>query len=105
MYIYTARIFVIFFKKYCRARCSASDHESLIYIFFFFRNEIDIDTAESILKIILQNPKEYESTERPIGRQDVFFSTLDNTKIPFNLTRADDNGAYQSRGTTKKFYR
>ena len=58
----------------------------------------------TILNILLDNPEELDLKHKPSAiREDKIF-TLDQRVIPIASAEADDNGAYISKGNTKRYY-
>ena len=57
-----------------------------------------------IINVLLNNPEELEFKQKPSAiREDRVF-TLDSRKISMESASADDNGAYLSKGTAKKYF-
>ena len=63
----------------------------------------DLD-HQTILNILLQNPEEMNLKIKPAGKRENKVFTLDMREIPIKSAQADDNGAYISKGTVKKFF-
>ena len=63
----------------------------------------DLD-HQTILSILLQNPEEMNLKTKPSAIRENKVFTLDMREISIQSAKADDNGAYISKGSAKKFY-
>ena len=71
------------------------------------RNSIsmgEMDKAEVIFNILINNPADFELKEKPYGIRKNFLCTLDSRIICVNDLKADGNGAYVHHGRPKRFY-
>lgn len=59
---------------------------------------------QSIINILLQNPEDFNLKQKPSGIRENKMFTLDMREIPISSAKADDNGAYISKGSVTKFY-
>ena len=57
---------------------------------------------QSLINILPQNPEDFNLKQKPSGIRENKMFTLDMREIPLSSAKADDNGAYISKGT--KFY-
>ena len=67
-------------------------------------NVADADHV-TILNILLQNPEDYDLKEKPSGIRENKTFTLNAQEVPMSSAKADDNGAYNSKGSVTKFYK
>ena len=63
----------------------------------------DLD-QQTILSILLQNPEEMNLKTKPSAIRENKVFTLDMREISIQPAKADDNGAYITKGSAKKFY-
>ena len=63
---------------------------------------IDVNDNLKLINIILYNPEEFESEEKPRCVHSKFLCTLNREKISIESARADDNGAYLRNGISKR---
>ena len=82
---------------------------NLTISFFYFRQEGKFvssgkDDADhlTILNILLQNPEEFQLKQKPSAIRENKIFTLDMRKIPVSSAEADDNGAYNSKGSATR---
>ena len=67
--------------------------------------ESEFEKAEVIFNILLNKPEDFELKTKPsVERNNNFMCTLDMNKVTLASARADDNGAYSRRGSTRKHY-
>ena len=59
---------------------------------------------QSLINILLQNPEDFNLKQKPSGIRENKMFTLDMREIPISSAKADDNGAYISKGSVTKFY-
>lgn len=59
---------------------------------------------QSLINILLQNPEDFNLKQKPSGIRENKMFTLDMIEIPRSSAKADDNGAYISKGSVTKFY-
>ena len=64
----------------------------------------EIYDADSLLNIILYNPGEFHIVCKPVGIRDNFICTLSKKEILLASCRAEDNGVYIRKGTSKKIF-
>ena len=67
--------------------------------------ELDLNDNQTLLSILLVNPTQFERKCKPVGVRENFFCTLDRRIVSLESARADDNGAYLNKGTTKRFFK
>ena len=65
----------------------------------------EIYDADSLLIIVLCNPREFHSVCKPVAVTENFICTLNKKEIPIASCRADDNGAYIRKGTAEKVFK
>ena len=53
---------------------------------------------QSLINILLQNPEDFNLKQKPSGIRENKMFTLDMREIPISSAKADDNGAYISKG-------
>lgn len=75
---------------------SASDTENT-------KNDQEQD-YQTIMNILLQNPEELDLKHKPSAIRDDNMFTLDRRTVSIESAKADDNGAYISKGKAKKTY-
>lgn len=73
---------------------SASDTENI-------KNDQEQD-YQTIMNILLQNPEELDLKHKPSAIRDHNMFTLDRRTVSIESAKADDNGAYISKGKAKK---
>ena len=56
---------------------------------------------QSLINILLQNPEHFNLKQKPSGIPENKMFTME---IPRSSAKADDNGAYTSKGSVTKFY-
>lgn len=66
-------------------------------------NSVEGDN-QSLVNILLQNPEDFNLKQKPSRIRENKMSTLDMREIPISSAKADDNGAYISKGSVRKFY-
>ena len=66
-------------------------------------NSVDVD-HQSLINILLQNPRDFNLKQKPSGLRENKMFTLDKREIPMSSAKTDDNGAYISKGSVTKFY-
>ena len=76
--------------------CSESDTENI-------KNDQEQD-YQTIMDILLQNPEELHLKHKPSAIRDDNMFTLDRRTVSIESAKADDNGAYISKGKAKKTY-
>lgn len=76
--------------------CSESDTENI-------KNDQEQD-YQTIMNILLQNPEELDLKHKPSAIRDDNMFTLDRRTVSIESAKADDNGAYISKGKAKKTY-
>ena len=59
---------------------------------------------QSLINILPQNPEDFNLKQKPSGIRENKMFTLDRREIPISSAKADDNGAYISKGSVTKFY-
>jgi len=59
---------------------------------------------QSLINILLQNPQDFKLKQKPSGIRDNEMFTSDMREIQISSPKADDNGAYISKGSVAKFY-
>ena len=72
-----------------------------------FSSESEFESTEFILGILVNNPLNFEVTEKPVveqTRKHNFMCTMNRKKIPIGSEKADGNGAYNKKGNTRKFH-
>ena len=74
--------------------CSESDTENI-------KNDQEQD-YQTIMNILLQNPEELDLKHKPSAIRDDNMFTLDRRTVSIESAKADDNGAYISKGRPKK---
>ena len=65
----------------------------------------DPTDCNTLLNILLCNPKEFEHKTKPSGVRKNFMCTLDSSNIPIESCKADDNGAYGNSGTSNRIFK
>lgn len=68
------------------------------------RNVEQMDKAEVVINILLNNPSDFELKHKPSGIRKNFVCTLNSELVSIENARADDNGAYLHKGCPKRFY-
>ena len=59
---------------------------------------------QSLINILLQNPEDFNLKQKPSGIYENKMFTLGMREIPISSAKADDNGAYISKGSVTKSY-
>ena len=65
-------------------------------------NSVDVD-HQSLINILLQNPRDFNLKQKPSGIRENKMFTLDKREIPMSSAKTDNNGAYISKGSITKF--
>ena len=60
--------------------------------------------GEALLNILLNNPEKMCMNTKPSGIHKDSLFTLNSKTIPIESVKADDNGPYEYKGTTTKFF-
>ena len=58
----------------------------------------------AILNILLQHPEEMDLHHKPSAIRENKIFTLDMHKVPIKSAEADDNGAFHSKGSAKRYF-
>ena len=72
-----------------------------------FSSESEFESTEFILGILVNNPLNFKVTEKPVveqTRKHNFMCTMNRKKITIGSEKADENGAYNKKGNTRKFH-